>query len=83
MSNSRAARRKLARQDGKVIKIAACCHLEVTLGPTTIKVGHEDGCPALHPDTPAGLAARAAANLAITQALRRTIGFSALAVMLP
>ena len=74
MSNSRAFRRQVARQklaaiDGRTIHLDACCRLELEIGPNRLNVRHDDGCPALCPNTPQGMTARLRANQAIARAL--------------
>ncbi len=74
MSNSRASRRRVARQklaaiDGRSIRLDACCRLDLEIGPNRLNVRHDDHCAALRPDTPEGMTARLRANQAVAQAL--------------
>ena len=85
MSNSRAFRRrvaqqKLARNDGRVIHVAACCNLELEVSPGRLNARHDANCPALRPHTPEGMTARLRANQAVTQALTE-LGIDTVAVI--
>lgn len=64
-------REGLAARDGTTVHVQACCDLEVTIGYPRLTVRHDDDCPALHPDTPAGMTARMRANAAVAALLDR------------
>ena len=74
------ARQHLAQHDGEVIKVRACCSLEVTLAVGRIGVAHDRSCPALRPSSPYFLGARAKANQAVADLMRRR-GIPTVAVM--
>ena len=72
MSNRRTTRR-LARRDGQVVHVKACCDIEVTIGTGRVSVAHDDGCPALDPSTVDGRVARGVANVVVGQVLAGVI----------
>ena len=74
------ARQHLARHDGEVIRVRACCALVITLGVGRIGVAHDDHCPAIRPASPRFITARTEANAAVAKALGNR-GIPTLAVM--
>ena len=61
---------RVAARDGEVFYLWACCHLEITIGPGRLRIGHQDDCPALtDPYSEAGYAAKVSATLAVRDRL--------------
>ena len=72
---------RLAADDGTVMHVTVCCDLVVTLGPTRLRVAHDDACSALDQRHPDFLACRTAANVAVAHLLERRYGGPVLTVM--
>ena len=67
----RSTTQRLAAIDGQLIRIKACCDIDVTIGVPRINVKHDRKCSALTDKSTAGYQRRIDATLRIREALER------------
>jgi hypothetical protein len=57
----------------RVVRVRACCDLDVHLGTARVRVAHENDCSALNPSHPTYVAARTKALLAVQKVMEENV----------